>query len=135
MDRAVEKVEETAPFLKDCRLIFLLGKLIIDVGKLDGLGVVIGRNAADTVREHPLKGNRLLRCAGCAVITSGSLYDGLNLLLFLFRQVCGQLYRFLLPAALFQLCKQSHLPPVLRHTAESERHNSCWSGKAEFSDG
>ena len=42
MDRAVEKVEKTAPFLKDGGLVLLLSKLIIDVLILDGAGVVAG---------------------------------------------------------------------------------------------
>ena len=40
VDRAVEKVEKRAPFLKDGGLVLLLGKLIIDVLILDGAGVV-----------------------------------------------------------------------------------------------
>ena len=37
MNRAVKIIEEITPTLKDCRLIFVLGELIVDVLKLDGL--------------------------------------------------------------------------------------------------
>ncbi len=53
----VKEVQETAPFLEDGRLIFLLCQLIVDVLKLNGFGVVVVRHTADTIREHPLKGN------------------------------------------------------------------------------
>ena len=36
MNRAVKIIEEITPTLKDCRLIFVLGELIVDVLKLDG---------------------------------------------------------------------------------------------------
>ena len=38
---AVEEVQETAPFIKDGCLILLLGKLIIDVLKLNCLGIIV----------------------------------------------------------------------------------------------
>ena len=135
VDGAVEKVQEAAPFLKDGGLVLLLGELVVDVRKLDGLSVVVGGNAADAVREHPLKGNRLLRRARYPVIPAGGLHDGLNLLLFLFGQVCGILYRLPLRAAFFQLCKQWHLPPVPCRTAASGRRNSCPSGRGAPSGG
>ena len=37
MNRAIKIIEEITPPLKDCRLIFVLGELIVDVLKLDGL--------------------------------------------------------------------------------------------------
>ena len=60
-DRAVKEVQKAAPFLKDRRLILLLGQLIIDILKLNGFGVIIVGYAADAVREHSLKGNAVLR--------------------------------------------------------------------------
>ena len=36
MNRAVKIIEEITPTLEDCRLIFVLGKLIVDVLKLEG---------------------------------------------------------------------------------------------------
>ena len=38
---AIEEVQETAPFIKDGCLILLLGKLIIDVLKLNCLGIIV----------------------------------------------------------------------------------------------
>ncbi len=55
-----KKFRKLAPFLKDSRLIFLLCQLVIDVLKLNGFGVVVVRHTADTIREHPLKGNTIL---------------------------------------------------------------------------
>ena len=40
VDRAVEVVEEITPAFKDCGLIFILGELVVDVLKLNGLCVV-----------------------------------------------------------------------------------------------
>ena len=59
-DAGIKEVQEAAPFLKDSRLILLLCQLVIDVLKLNGFGVVVVRHTADTIREHPLKGNALL---------------------------------------------------------------------------
>ena len=59
-DAGIKEVQEAAPFLKDSRLIFLLCQLVIDVLKLNGFGVVVVRHTADTIREHPLKGNAIL---------------------------------------------------------------------------
>jgi len=59
-DGAVEEVQKTAPFLKNRRLILLLGKLIIDVLILDGAGVVVCFHPAGAVLKHPLHGDGLL---------------------------------------------------------------------------
>ena len=59
-DGAVEEVQKTAPFLKNRRLILLLGKLIIDVLILDGAGVVVGLHPAGAILKHPLHGDGLL---------------------------------------------------------------------------
>ena len=60
MNRAVKIIEEITPPLKDCRLIFVLGELIVDVLKLNRLGVIAVSDTADSIREHSLKGNGLL---------------------------------------------------------------------------
>ena len=60
-NRAVKEVQKAAPFLKDRRLILLLGQLIIDILKLNSFGVIVVCHAADAVREHSLKGNAVLR--------------------------------------------------------------------------
>ena len=64
MDRAVEKVEKTAPFLKNGGLILLLRQLIVDILILDGAGVVAGTDTAGAVLKHPLKRDALLCRAG-----------------------------------------------------------------------
>ena len=64
VDRAVEKVEKRAPFLKDSRLILLLRQLIVDILILDGAGVVTGTDTAGAVLKHPLERNALLCRAG-----------------------------------------------------------------------
>ena len=40
-DVSIKIIEEITPTLKDCRLIFVLGELIVDVLKLDGLCVAL----------------------------------------------------------------------------------------------
>ena len=98
VDRAVEKVEKTAPFLKDSGLVLLLRELIIDILILDGAGVVAGTDTAGAVLKHPLERNALLCRAG---------HRGLGRLLAVF--------------ILFQ--KRNHgscLP-------SSKSHSSCWS--------
>ena len=64
VDRAVEKVEKRAPFLKDGGLVLLLRQLIVDILILDGAGVVAGTDTAGAVLKHPLERNALLCRAG-----------------------------------------------------------------------
>ncbi len=92
MDTAVEEVQEAAPFLEDRRFVLLLGQLVVDVLELDRPGVVIVPDAADPVREHPVKGDRLLGRPGDAVIFSCLIDDPLDLLSFAFCQVYRELY-------------------------------------------
>ncbi len=40
MDAGIEEVSEGAPFLKNASLVLLLGQLVVDILKLDCLGVV-----------------------------------------------------------------------------------------------
>ena len=60
VDRAVEKVEKRAPFLKDGGLVLLLRQLIVDILILDGAGVVAGTDTAGTVLKHPLERDAFL---------------------------------------------------------------------------
>ena len=46
----VKVVQEIAPALKDRGLIVVLSKLVVDILKLNGFGVVVIRDAADPVR-------------------------------------------------------------------------------------
>ena len=59
-DGAVEKVQKTAPFLENRRLILLLGELVIDVLILDGARVVVGLHPAGAILKDPLHGDGLL---------------------------------------------------------------------------
>ena len=80
--RAVKKVKECTPFLKDLCLILLQSKLIIDILELDRLRVIIRPYSADTVLKHSVEGNRLLCRSGNAVIILSS-FDNLTDLLLL----------------------------------------------------
>ena len=64
VDRAVEKVEKRAPFLKDGGLVLLLRQLIVDILILDGAGVVAGTDTAGAVLKHPLERDAFLCRAG-----------------------------------------------------------------------
>ena len=79
--RAVKKVKECTPFLKDLCLILLQSKLIVDILELDRLCVIIRPYPADTVLKHSVEGNRLLCCPGNAVIILSSFDDLTDLLL------------------------------------------------------
>ena len=59
-DGAVKVVEKIAPAFKDSGLILVLGELIVDVLKLDGLGLMGICDSADAVRPHPLIGDAVL---------------------------------------------------------------------------
>ena len=59
-DRAVKVVQKVAPVLKDCGLIIVLRKLVVDVLKGDGLRVEAAVHLADTVAAHLHIGNGLL---------------------------------------------------------------------------
>ena len=88
VNAAVEIIEEIAPALEDRRLIIVLRELIIDVLKLDGLGVILIRDAADAVRPHALIGNGVL--CGMRPLLALLLIPGherLELLLFCARQL------------------------------------------------
>ena len=98
VDRAVEKVEKTAPFLKNGGLILLLRQLIVDILILDGAGVVAGTDTAGAVLKHPLERDALLCRAG---------HRGL-----------GRLFAILI---LFQ--KRNHWNPP-----SSKSNNSYWFG-------
>ena len=64
VDRAVEKVEKRAPFLKDGGFVLLLRQLVVDILILDGAGVVAGADTAGAVLKHPLEWDALLCRAG-----------------------------------------------------------------------
>ena len=87
VDRAVEKIQEGAPLFKDRCLVLLLRQLIVDVLILNGLGIIPIAHTADAIRKHALKGNRLLRGAGNAVITLSPFDDLLHLPCLRFRQI------------------------------------------------
>ncbi len=49
MNGAVKEIQETAPLIEDGSLIFLLCQLIVDVLKLNGLGVITVSDTADAI--------------------------------------------------------------------------------------
>ena len=61
MDGTVKIIEEVAPRIEDRGLVLVLVELIIDVLKLHRFAVIVICHPADAVREHPLKGNGILR--------------------------------------------------------------------------
>ena len=128
LDGAIEEVQETAPLVKDGSLIFLLCQLIVDVLKLNGLGVETVGDSADAVGEHSLEGNGLLGSLRYTIVFLGSFHNSFNFSLLLSIQICRHLYFSCLR---FLLEKQSHLPPFRVDTDASERRNSCSSGKVE----
>lgn len=131
MHRAVKEVEKCTPLLKDLRLILLLGQLVIDVLKLDGLRIVIRADTADPVLEHPVKGNTLLGGPGHAVVMLRGLDDLPYFLLILCAQILRNLKasRLLFPEWVRDICEQSSLPPVLPSPAGAGLRNSCLSDK------
>ena len=52
LDRAVKVVQEVTPTIKDLLLIFIAGKLIVDVTKLDCFGVVRITDPANAIGPH-----------------------------------------------------------------------------------
>lgn len=128
MDGAIEKVQETAPLVKNGGLILLLCQLIVDVLKLNGLGVVTVCDPADAVWEHSLKGNGLLGGLGNSIVFLCPFYNSLNFSLLLSIQICRHFY---FPCLRFLLEKQFAQPPFQVDTDAPERRNSCSSDKGE----
>ncbi len=128
---AVKKVQECAPFLEDLRLILLLGQLVIDVLELNRFGVVVGADTADSVLEHPVKGDALLGGPRGAVVMLRCLDD----LPYFFLIVVAQIFRNLelarlpFPEQVHDICEQSCLPPVLPSPACAGLRNSCPSDR------
>ena len=128
LNRAVEEIQETAPFIENGGFILLLCQLIVDVLKLYGLGVVAVCDPADTVREHSLKGNGLLGGLGNPIVFLCPFYNSLNFSLLLSIQICRHFY---FPCLRFLLEKQFAQPPFQVDTDAPERRNSCSSDKVE----
>ena len=137
MNRAVKEIQKAAPFLKDGLLILLLSQLIVDVLVLNGFCVVAVGYAADAVRKHPLKRDRLLRGARNTVILPCLADDFLHLLLLTLCEVYRQPYallRFLFSEQASQpfpdAVEQFLPPPLLPMPAVPESGNSYRSGTA-----
>ena len=60
----VKVVVEIAPELEGCGFVLVLRQLVVDISELDALGIVPVIDTANTVLEHLLIGNALLRTAG-----------------------------------------------------------------------
>ncbi len=82
MDTGIEIVQEIAPTFKDRGLILVLRQLIVDILKLNSLGVVLLRYPADAVRPHPLIRNGSLSCPGLFLVRTVSLQQLFQLLFF-----------------------------------------------------
>ena len=138
MDAGIEEVQEGAPFLKNGGLVLLLSQLVVDILKLDCLGVVPICDTADTVREHPLKGNGLLGRPGNAVIPLGFLHRSFQLLLLLPRQLFrGNRSRrsCLCFSGFLFINGQFAVPPAQVRPDESGLHSSCSFGRGAPGDG
>ena len=110
--RAVEKVQETAPFLKDGSLIFLLCQLVVDILKLYCLGVIVIPDSTDAILEHSVKGNALLSSSWSAIKFLSLFYDCSYFLLFC---SCQSLGHYDVP--FFRFPEQFSLPPFLLPSA------------------
>ena len=144
VNRAVEIIEEITPALKDRGLIFILGELIVDVLKLNGLCVVAVRYTADPVRPHPFIGDTVLCRFSFFVRAVGAGNGRFDLLLIGAGQLFLCLYRlhsFFLgfsehPMQPFFYCgEQCHTPPYRAFPAALIRHKSYWSGRDAAWDG
>ena len=125
---AVKEIQETAPLIEDGSLIFLLCQLIVDVLKLNGLGVIAVSDTADAIREHSLKGNGLLCSLRNTVVLLCPFHNSFNFSLLLPIQICRHFDVSCL-RLLFE--KQFVQPPFPVCTDASKRHNSCPSDKGE----
>ena len=128
MNGAVKEIQETAPLIEDGSLIFLLCQLIVDVLKLNRLGVIAVSDTADAIREHSLKGNGLLCSLRNTVVLLCPFHNSFNFSLLLPIQICRHFDVSCL-RLLFE--KQFVQPPFPVCTDASKRHNSCPSDKGE----
>ena len=144
MNRAVKIIEEITPPLKDCRLIFVLGELIVDVLKLDGLCVVAVRYAADSVRPHPFIRDTVLRRFSFlsvrlarAMAASICFLSARDSFFFVFTgcTVFSSVFPNIRCSHFFYCGEQCHTPPYRAFPAALIRHKSCWSGKVAALDG
>ncbi len=127
-DRAVEIVEEITPSIKNGRLILILVELIVDVLKLNRFRIIAVSYTADSVREHTLKRDAVLRRLLFLIGLSGPCNGGFDLTPLGAEQgpPCG---RFLI------FYRQSDTPPCLTDFAARARRKSYWSGKGAASVG
>ena len=127
MNAVVKVIEEIAPALKDGGLVIVLGQLIVDVLKADGLGVVLIGDAADPVRPHALIGDRRLCSARpLPLLLRSSGHERLELLLFRMGQ----------PDFFSALCHEGFSsPPACCGCSLRWLHRSFRSGKCACSDG
>ena len=120
---------ETAPIEQpEDATIFLLCQLIVDVLKLNGLGVITVSDTADAIREHSLKGNGLLCSLRNTVVLLCPFHNSFNFSLLLPIQICRH---FDVSCLWLLFEKQFVQPPFPVCTDASKRHNSCPSDKGE----
>ena len=109
-------------------------ELVVDVLKLNGLGIVAVRHAADTVRPHPFIGDAVLCGNSLLVGAAGVGNGGFDLLSIragelLFHRHWPFALRRSAVCPVFLCRKQCHTPPCRVCPAAPIRHRSCWSGR------
>ena len=131
LNGAVKVVEEIAPALEDRRLVLVLRELVVDVLKLDGLGIMAVCHPADAVRPHPLIRDAVLGRLFFPIRAVGTGDGGLNLLSVGTGQsfLLGnrRLFAILIGLPVFLCGEQCHTPPCRVFPAAPERHKNCWS--------
>ena len=80
--RRIEIIEKFAPAVKYRGFVLIRAELIIYLRESDRLGVNMVTHAADTVREHPLKGYAVLRGAAAFILPPGVGDRSVNLSFF-----------------------------------------------------
>ena len=118
-----EVIQHITPGFKDCFLILVLRQLVVDVEELNGFGVVMIGDAADTIRPHSLIRNGLLGSLRTFFLLR-LRHDGCKLLLF----SLGQLH--LGDAFAFAVSGQCVLPPLSAAPAFSGQHRYSRCGTA-----
>ena len=120
LNRAVEVVKEITPTLKDCRFIFVLIELIVDVLELNGLCEVAGFHTANAVRVHPFKRDGVLCRLLLFILILRSCDGGFDFSLFRSREL--------------SFCGQYDIPPCRVFPVAPVPHRNCRSDTVAVSD-
>ena len=130
LHRTVKVVEKITPRFKDGGLVLVLAQLVIDVLKLDGLGVMGICHTADAIGPHPLIGDAVLCGLLFFIGTVCPRNGGFNLLFLCAGQFALRPHRLFFPAGACGVVsffgKQCDAPPCQAVPAASIRHRNCW---------